>query len=41
MNTEDRLYEDFQNWLDACPVVITDYQDFTDEFIVKFNLRAE
>jgi len=27
--------------LDACPVVITDYQDFTDEFIIKFNLRAE
>jgi len=41
MNTEEQLYESFQEWLDSCPVVITDYQDFTDEFIIKFNLRAE
>ncbi len=44
MNREQELekrYQDFQKWLDECPLVVTDYQDFTDEFQVTFNLEAD
>ena len=34
-------YEDFQEWLNQCPLVVTDYQDYTDEFTVTFNLKAD
>ena len=34
-------YEDFQEWLNQCPLVVTDYQDYTDEFTVTFNLNAD
>ena len=33
--------EDFQEWLNQCPLVVTDYQDYTDEFTVTFNLNAD
>ena len=36
-----KRYEDFQEWLNQCPLVVTDYQDYTDEFTVTFNLRAD
>ena len=39
-----KRYEDFQEWLNQCPLVVTDYQDYTDEFpeiIVTFNLKAD
>ena len=36
-----KRYEDFQEWLNQCPLVVTDYQDYTDEFIVTFNLNAD
>ena len=32
---------DFQEWLNKCPLVVTDYQDFTDQFQVTFNLEAD
>ena len=32
-------YEDFQEWLNKCPLVVTDYQDYTTEFQITFNLR--
>ena len=34
-------YEDFQEWLNICPLVITDYQDFADLFQITFNLEAD
>ena len=34
-------YEDFQEWLNDCPLVVTDYQDFTTEFQITFNLEAD
>ena len=34
-------YEDFQEWLNKCPLVVTDYQDFTTEFQITFNLEAD
>ena len=36
-----KRYEDFQEWLNQCPLVVTDYQDYTDEFTVTFNLNAD
>ena len=38
---QKQRYEDFQEWLNQCPLVVTDYQDYTDEFIVTFNLKAD
>ena len=34
-------YEDFQEWLNKCPLVVTDYQDYTNEFVITFNLEAD
>ena len=34
-------YEDFQKWLNKCPLVVTDYQDYSNEFVVTFNLEAD
>tara|TARA_R100001082_G_C4290096_1_gene127811 strand:+ start:35 stop:220 length:186 start_codon:yes stop_codon:yes gene_type:complete len=34
-------YQQFQNWLDSCPVTIEDYQDFTDKFQITFNVPLE
>ena len=34
-------YEDFQEWVNKCPLVVTDYQDYTNEFVITFNLEAD
>ena len=34
-------YEDFEEWLNKCPRVITEYQDYTTEFQITFNLEAD
>ena len=36
-----KRYEDFQEWLNQCPLVVTDYQDFTDLFQITFSLNAD
>ena len=36
-----KRYEDFQEWLNQCPLVVTDYQDYTDESTITFNLKAD
>ena len=36
-----KRYEDFQEWWEKCPLVITDYQDYTNEFVITFNLEAD
>lgn len=35
---EEERYQEFQEWLNKCPLVITDYKDFTNEFQIKFSL---
>ena len=37
----EQQHQDFQEWLNKCPLVVTDYQDFTDQFQVTFNLEAD
>jgi len=34
-------YQQFQEWLNSCPVDIADYQDFTDKFQITFNVPLE
>tara|TARA_R100001015_G_C4535019_1_gene100374 strand:+ start:564 stop:692 length:129 start_codon:yes stop_codon:yes gene_type:complete len=34
-------YEKFQQWLNDCPVKMLDYQDFTDQFEIKFEVKLE
>ena len=34
-------YEEFQQWLNNCPVKILDYQDFTDQFQITFEVKLE
>ena len=34
-------YENFQTWLNDCPVDIIDYQDFTDQFQITFEVNLE
>ena len=36
-----KRYEAFQKWLNECPLVVTDYQDYTNEFVITFNLEAD
>ncbi len=33
---QEEQYEKFQEWLDQCPLKITEYQDFTDMFEITF-----
>ena len=37
--SQKEQYEQFQEWLNDCPVKVIDYQDFTDEFQVNFKLE--
>ena len=37
----EQRYQDFQEWLNTCQLVVTDYQDFTDQFQITFNLDAD
>jgi len=37
----EQRYQQFQEWLDKCPLVVTDYQDFTDQFQITFSLEAD
>ena len=34
-------YARFQEWLDQCPVEITNYVDFTDTFDITFKVPVE
>ena len=34
-------YAAFQEWLDKCPLVVTDYKDYTDEFQITLSLEAD
>ena len=41
MNKTQSQYELFQEWLNDCPVKILDYQDFTDQFQITFEVELE
>ena len=34
-------YEEFQEWLNECPVKVIDYQDFSDQFQITFDVPLE
>ena len=34
-------YQLFQEWLDQCPVEITNYKDYSDEFEINFSVPLE
>ena len=38
---QEEQYEKFQQWLNDCPVKILDYQDFTDQFQITFEVELE
>ena len=38
---KEQRYKAFQEWLNDCPLVVTDYQDYTTEFVITFNLEAD
>ena len=38
---QEQRYREFQDWLNNCPLVVTDYNDFTTEFQITFSLTAE
>ena len=38
---KEQRYNAFQEWLNECPLVVTDYQDYTNEFVITFNLEAD
>ena len=38
---KEQRYKAFQEWLNECPLVVTDYQDYANEFVITFNLEAD
>ena len=36
---QEELYEQFQEWLNQCPIRITDYEDNVTEFAVDFSME--
>ena len=38
---QEELYEQFQEWLNQCPIKITDYTDNATEFAVDFSLEID
>ena len=38
---KEQRYQDFQEWLNKCPLVVTDYQDYTTQFQITFNLEED
>ena len=38
---KEQRYKAFQEWLNDSPLVVTDYQDYTNEFVITFNLEAD
>ena len=39
--SQKELYEQFQEWLNQCPIKITDYTDNATEFAVDFSLEID
>ena len=39
--TTENTYEKFHEWLNSCPVEITNYQDFSDQLEITFKVPLE
>ena len=40
-HTSKSKYEQFQEWLNECPVEVIDYQDLSDQFQITFDVPLE
>ena len=40
-HTPKSKYEQFQEWLNECPVEVIDYQDLSDQFQITFDVPLE
>ena len=38
---QEELYEQFQEWLNQCPIKITDYTDNVTDFAIDFSLEVD
>ena len=38
---KEQRYQDFQEWLNKCPLVVTDDQDFKTQFQITFKVPLE
>jgi len=38
---QEELYEQFQEWLNQCPLKITDYTDNVTDFAVDFSIEVD
>ena len=38
---QEELYEQFQEWLNQCPIKITDYTDNVTEFAIDFSMEID
>ena len=34
-------YEEFQEWLNQCPIKITEYQDNVTDFAIDFSMEVD
>ena len=37
----EQQYEQFQEWLNQCPIKITNYEDYTSEFAIDFSMEVD
>ena len=37
----EQQYEQFQEWLNQCPIKITNYEDNTTEFAIDFSMEID
>tara|TARA_B100001113_G_scaffold256862_1_gene212128 strand:+ start:303 stop:455 length:153 start_codon:yes stop_codon:yes gene_type:complete len=38
---QEELYEQFQEWLNQCPIKITEYTDNVTEFAIDFSMEVD
>ena len=38
---QEDLYEQFQEWLNQCPIKIIDYTDNVTEFAIDFSMEVD
>ena len=39
--SQQEQYEQFQEWLNQCPIKITNYEDNTTEFAIDFSMEID
>ena len=38
---QEEQYEQFQEWLNQCPIKITNYEDNSTEFAIDFSMEVD